>query len=301
METPTHVPTWVEDNYESFSPPICNKLLHRDQLSIMFVGGPNSRSDFHIDESSEFFYQIHGNMQLPIVLPGNRLRVVNIREGDVFLLPSRVPHSPQRPERNSVGMVIERQRNLDSEWDCMRWYNEGSLPESQEDLDVFFEKYFKCEDLGKDLVPVAREYQEFVQSNDTFQQSQRALIKPINDHEQSLGDLPEPFNLKEWINARRDILKTGENLSLFGSDHPDNEFRVEVSSLGTEKVSARDYETFVYQIEGKCRLVSKNNATVHMIGEESCMVLPKGSEWIIERDGTSSLTMIIHCDPHGNK
>ncbi len=136
MEHALHVPTWVEENYDSFCPPICNKLMHRNELSIMFVGGPNSRCDFHVDESSEFFYQLHGNMRLPIILPGNQLRLVNIKEGEVFLLPSRVPHSPQRPEKHSVGLVIERQRDIEKEWDCMRWYHEGALPGSPEQLDV---------------------------------------------------------------------------------------------------------------------------------------------------------------------
>lgn len=47
-----NVPRWYEENKSEFSPPVCNKLMHRDQLSIMFVGGPNTREDFHIEHGS---------------------------------------------------------------------------------------------------------------------------------------------------------------------------------------------------------------------------------------------------------
>lgn len=65
--------------------------------SIMFIGGPNQREDFHLDVGSEFFYQMRGNMSLPIIEKGKR-KDVHIKEGHVFLLPPRIPHSPQRPE-----------------------------------------------------------------------------------------------------------------------------------------------------------------------------------------------------------
>jgi len=51
---------------------------------------------------------MRGNMCLPIVLPGKKLHLVEIKEGEVFLLPSCVPHSPQRPEEGSLGLVCER-------------------------------------------------------------------------------------------------------------------------------------------------------------------------------------------------
>lgn len=73
----------------------------------MFVGGPNTRTDFHLDLGSEFFFQFSGNMELPTVQRGVR-KLVKIREGDVFLLPSRIPHSPQRPEEGYVFWTCAR-------------------------------------------------------------------------------------------------------------------------------------------------------------------------------------------------
>ena len=119
----THLETWIRENEASFAPPVMNKLMHRDQLSIMFVGGPNEREDFHLEEGSEFFYQLRGSMQLPTVQAGQRV-VVTIREGEVYLLPSRIPHSPQRPERGSIGLVIERQRYEHEPPDGLRYYTD---------------------------------------------------------------------------------------------------------------------------------------------------------------------------------
>ncbi|ELR15991.1 3hydroxyanthranilate 3,4-dioxygenase [Acanthamoeba castellanii str. Neff] len=45
---------------------------------------------------------------------------IPIAEGEFFLLPPRVPHSPQRFE-NTIGLVVERERDPESELDCMRW------------------------------------------------------------------------------------------------------------------------------------------------------------------------------------
>ena len=44
-------------------------------------------------------------------------------QGEVFCLPGRVPHSPQRLA-GTVGLVIERER-LPSEMDGMRWCVSG--------------------------------------------------------------------------------------------------------------------------------------------------------------------------------
>jgi 3-hydroxyanthranilate 3,4-dioxygenase len=182
----THIDSWIRTHEASFAPPVMNKLLHRDQLSIMFVGGPNEREDFHLEAGSEFFYQLRGNMQLPTVQAGERT-VVTIREGEVYLLPSRIPHSPQRPERGSIGLVIERQRYEHEPPDGLRFYTDfegaGRVPRPGESPlalrptratlapshplglaqaqslppapnptaceAVLWERYFHCKDLGK--------------------------------------------------------------------------------------------------------------------------------------------------------
>ncbi|XP_023411083.1 3-hydroxyanthranilate 3,4-dioxygenase isoform X3 [Loxodonta africana] len=120
MERPVRVKTWVEENRASFLPPVCNKLLHQEQLKIMFVGGPNTRKDYHIEEGEEVFYQLEGDMVLKVLEQGKHRDVV-IRQGEIFLLPAGVPHSPQR-FANTMGLVIERRR-LQTELDGLRFFS----------------------------------------------------------------------------------------------------------------------------------------------------------------------------------
>jgi 3-hydroxyanthranilate 3,4-dioxygenase len=113
---------WIDENRDLLKPPVGNKLLFQDSAFIvMAVGGPNSRKDFHHDPSEEFFFQVEGDMLLKTVQDGVFIDVP-ICQGEVFLLPPEVPHSPQRPA-GSVGIVVERRRNP-QEWDGFSWYCE---------------------------------------------------------------------------------------------------------------------------------------------------------------------------------
>jgi 3-hydroxyanthranilate 3,4-dioxygenase len=87
----------------------------------MVVGGPNARSDFHVDPGEEFFYQVEGDMTLRTVQSG-RIVDIPIRSGQMFLLPPNLPHSPQRLP-DTVGLVIERRR-VAGEKDGLQWYCE---------------------------------------------------------------------------------------------------------------------------------------------------------------------------------
>lgn len=84
------------------------------------VGGPNKRTDYHDDPVEEFFYQLKGDMVLKLY-EGGEFYDVPIREGDIFLLPPHVRHSPQRPQEGSIGLVIEPKRPT-GEHDAIEWY-----------------------------------------------------------------------------------------------------------------------------------------------------------------------------------
>jgi 3-hydroxyanthranilate 3,4-dioxygenase len=122
ITAPFGLQRWIEDNRELLKPPVGNKLLFQDSsFIVMAVGGPNSRKDYHHDPSEELFFQWEGDILLKTVQEG-RMVDVHIRQGEVFLLPAQVPHSPQRPA-GSVGIVVERRRNAD-ELDGFSWYCE---------------------------------------------------------------------------------------------------------------------------------------------------------------------------------
>lgn len=71
----------------------------------------------------------------------------------VFLLPGKIPHSPQR-KANTVGLVIERER-LETETDGLRYFVED---QGSPTSNVLFERWFYCDDLGSQLGPVIKEF-----------------------------------------------------------------------------------------------------------------------------------------------
>lgn len=117
---PFNFKKWIDEHRHLLKPPVGNQMVWQDrEFIVMVVGGPNSRTDFHIDESEEFFYQLEGDINLRIIEDG-KPRDLPIREGDIFLLPPKVPHSPQRPA-GTVGLVIERRRQP-HELDGFAWF-----------------------------------------------------------------------------------------------------------------------------------------------------------------------------------
>ena len=68
----------------------------------MAVGGPNSRKDYHHDPERGILLPDRGRHGAARPCRTAALIDVPIREGEMFLLPAEVPHSPQRPA-GSVG------------------------------------------------------------------------------------------------------------------------------------------------------------------------------------------------------
>ncbi|MBX3395372.1 MAG: 3-hydroxyanthranilate 3,4-dioxygenase [Phycisphaerae bacterium] len=143
---------WIDEHRHLLKPPVGNKIVWEDtDIMVMVVGGPNIRKDFHINPTEEFYYQLEGNMTLRIREDGT-VRDIPINEGDIFLLPPHVPHSPQRPA-NTVGLVIERRRP-EGEHDHVRWYCEKCG-------EILHDPHFYLTNLGTQLKPVI---QEFIQN-----------------------------------------------------------------------------------------------------------------------------------------
>ena len=289
----THVPTWLAENAASFAPPVMNKLLHHGELSVMFVGGPNERLDFHLEEGSEFFYQLRGDMELPIV-HGGRRETVRIREGEVFLLPSRIPHSPQRPQKGSLGLVVERQRYDDEAHDGLRYYVDFDTCD-----EVLWEKYFRCHDLGKDLAPVVAAFRASEEGRTGRPTGANVYADPPLTQDTATV-VPPPFSLARWLDDHRDALASGASLDLF-EGHPDGEFDVRVVGGGRDGASLRRVprETWLYQLRGGARLAVDGAAAVEL-ADGACAIVPAGAEFRVERPA-GTIGMEVCNDRYGNK
>jgi 3-hydroxyanthranilate 3,4-dioxygenase len=121
FKAPFNLHQWIEENRDLLKPPVGNKKLYVDagDFIVMIVGGPNARKDYHFNESEELFYQLEGDINVRIQQDGKAVDIP-IKEGEMFLLPSNIPHSPMRGE-NTVGLVIElvRKNNMS---DGLMWF-----------------------------------------------------------------------------------------------------------------------------------------------------------------------------------
>lgn len=149
LTMPLNLMRWIDDNRRHLKPPVCNKQIFENaDFIVQVVGGPNSRDDYHYDEGPELFFQVEGDMLLKTVQDG-RFVDIPIREGEIFLLPPRVPHSPQRfPD--TVGVVVERRRD-EHEQDGFMWF----CPRCANKL---HEEFLHVSDIVADLPPVLERF-----------------------------------------------------------------------------------------------------------------------------------------------
>jgi 3-hydroxyanthranilate 3,4-dioxygenase len=146
---PINFKKWIDENRHLLKPPVGNQQIWLDrEFMVTVVGGPNSRTDYHINEGEEFFYQVEGDINLRMLQDGKAVDFP-IREGEIFLLPANLPHSPQRPA-GTVGLVIERRR-LSHEIDSFVWV-------CKKCNHLLWKKSLHLEDIVKDLPVVFREY-----------------------------------------------------------------------------------------------------------------------------------------------
>ena len=146
---PINLQRWIDEHRHLLKPPVGNKVLFDGDFIVMVVGGPNARTDYHYDEGAEWFHQLEGEMVLRIQEASDggptTVRDIPIRAGETFLLPPRVPHSPQRMA-DSIGLVIERRR-LPHEKDGLLWFCDRCNSK-------LYEEFFHLQDIESDFPPV---------------------------------------------------------------------------------------------------------------------------------------------------
>ncbi|XP_067901260.1 3-hydroxyanthranilate 3,4-dioxygenase [Heterodontus francisci] len=272
-----NVDRWIEENKKYFNPPVCNKLMHNGQLKVMFVGGPNERKDYHIEEGEELFYQCKGDMCLKIIEKGKH-KDVHIREGEMFLLPARIPHSPQR-QADSIGLVFERMR-LKTELDALRYYVGNST-------DVLFEKWFYCEDLGTQLGPIIKEFfssEEYKMGKPNPDKLQRQIPFRIN----TVSTVMEPFSLQDWFHQHSQHIKVKQIVDMFGDQF---ETKTAVYATG-ESEGKESVDTWIWQLEGASVIVMDGKTTNLTAGDS--LLIPLKTKYIWKRaEGTIALCIIL--------
>lgn len=148
---PFNLQKWINENRDLLKPPVGNKNLYVDagDFIVMIVGGPNARKDYHYNEGEELFYQIEGDIIVRIQEDG-KAKEIPIKEGEIFLLPSNIPHSPIRGE-NTVGLVIERVRKGTDLIDGLYWFCEQCNHE-------LHHYRFPLDNIERDFIPRFREF-----------------------------------------------------------------------------------------------------------------------------------------------
>lgn len=143
---PFNLAQWIDEHRHLLKPPVGNQCVYKDagDLIVMVVGGPNSRKDFHYNHTEELFYQLEGDVTVRIQEDG-KIVDIPIKQGDMFLLPAGVPHSPQRGP-NTVGLVIEKVRGGD-EKDAFMWFCENCG-------NKLYEEWLNVNDIVSQLPPV---------------------------------------------------------------------------------------------------------------------------------------------------
>lgn len=178
LRPPFGLQSWIDEHLPLALGAIGNKEVFKgSDFIFQIIKGPNARNDFHIDPWDEIFYQLHGHIFLHVI-ENSREKRIRIGEGELFLLPKHVYHSPRRPP-GSIGLVIERPRQP-GELDGMAWF----CPSCSNKL---HQVNFWCDDIEKGLREVINAFNADTQ---------------LRTCKQCGTELPDPTTVQQWDPAR---------------------------------------------------------------------------------------------------
>lgn len=264
--------TWLEQNGHLLKPPVANRQIYKDAVKVMVVGGPNQRTDYHLQWGEELFWQLKGNLCVKIVQEGNVKRDVHLPAGYVWLLPGQILHNPQR-EAESIGIVFERERQL-HELDAMQWFSESNPSKLR------YREWFHCHDLGTQLKPVIERYfemEEECSKQDKADVGITGLDADSTDTPTPLLDtiVPgQPFHLMDHLST----LSVGASHRIF-----DSEFVMDAhigpceTQLTMELNGDIPCEAFVYQLEGRGSVLQADEEKLFNDGDVSMVRDPESA------------------------
>ena len=252
-------------------------------------------------------------MDLDVVLEGSRKARFNIKEGEMFILPAGIPHSPQR-YADTIGLVVERMRS-EKEIDCLRWYK-------QSNLEIEYEEYFHCKDLGTQVKAVIENYnkvsssgekqdplntEHFLTNNLAYhsifkQQLSTLLYKSNITCARSLQDSASQF--LEDSEKLREIIFDGEfRMTLIKGDrNSPSAFSNELQSIIQRSADSSDASQrciFLWQLQGESQIISSSKGdrgsdSIHMEeGDISLMRFDDPQNLSLVPTDSSSCTIII--------
>lgn len=271
---PMNIFKYINSIEHNLKPPVSNKIMYDNNLKVMIVGGPNQRTDYHIEIGEELFYQVKGSMDLDIIINHNQKQRITINEGYMFLLPAGIPHSPQR-YNNSIGIVIERIRKI-NEIDGLRWY--------QDDFnDILYEEYFYCSDLGTQIKKVIENYHHWLTLSNKkkhveYTSNQDISIIKLNEMNNNITIIDPPFLLKDVIQKSYSNNSNDSYIYLFN-----NEFQVKLYKYNLNQSFIINHNVdnnillnnqtnqyiFLWQLSGSSiiqyKLLNQNQSNKHII------------------------------------
>jgi 3-hydroxyanthranilate 3,4-dioxygenase len=295
---PESLPGWIEQNKSRLAPPVCNALIANNQLKTMIVGGPNVRRDFHVNPTEEWFYQLQGPMVLTIVDSCGTLKNIPILEGEHFLLPPNIPHSPQR-FANTIGLVMETQRP-DGDLDRLTYY----CPKCHE---INFTDAFECTDLGIQLVPFIKQYY----ANDELRKCKGCGFEDFRPtvpveistdisitENGSVGTIAAlPIDIEKWF---QDGKHAGVNVDKGNLTYLGNSLQIHRYSAKTpsdQLTRTKDAgERWIYTIDGVCKinLYDGDEIKEMVLSKNDFILLPPNQEYQIVIDNDDD-TKVVSC------
>lgn len=278
---PFHLQEWIGRHEKELRPPIGNKLLFGPdtELQVMVVGGPNRRTDYHVEAGEEWFYQLKGEMALRLVY-NDEFQSVAIRQGQTFLLPAQIPHSPRRPPE-SLGIVVERRRSAD-ELDQMQWYCDRCSR-------LVHKEQFHCQELDSQLASII----DKVLSDPNLHRCHQcdSSIRSPADNVPASGELvaspyqhlyPVPFDLRDHVCQLESRRQPGRYRIFSDSTH----FQIEVVIGALEERRNNRHEVWFLQLSSQVKLIT-NKSSVSVDEGQTYLMAP--NQEYTERRETDSI------------